>query len=68
MRDTLDRLESAVLLRKELLEEIGGLPEPKVINKEWLYLIKEETRNSIVNHPASEMRSLTLGSSYSKRE
>jgi len=48
MRDTLGRLESAVLLRKELLEEIGGLPEPKVINKEWLYLLKEETRNSIM--------------------
>ncbi len=48
MRDDIDRLESAVLLRKELLEEVGGLPEPQVINKEWLYLLKEETRNSIM--------------------
>jgi len=48
MRDSLDGLERAVLLRKELLEEIGGLPEPQVINKEWLYLLKEETRNSIM--------------------
>ncbi|MGC9080190.1 Fic family protein, partial [Sulfurihydrogenibium sp.] len=28
--------------------KIGGLPEPQVKNKEWLYLLEEETRNSIM--------------------
>ncbi|HWP94032.1 MAG TPA: Fic family protein [Thermodesulfobacteriota bacterium] len=34
--------------RKELLTELGGLPEPEIINEEWLYILKEETRNSIM--------------------
>jgi len=45
MRDT---LEGLIKERKCLLEELGSLPEPKVVNKEWLYLLKEETRNSIL--------------------
>ncbi|MGA1862118.1 Fic family protein [Deferribacter thermophilus] len=40
--------EKLILKRKEILEDLGGLPEPKVINKEWLYLLEEETRNSIL--------------------
>lgn len=34
--------------RVDLLQKFGGLPEPEVINKEWLYILKEETRNSIL--------------------
>jgi Fic family protein len=40
--------ENLIKKRKEVLESLGGLPEPKVINKEWLYLLEEETRNSIL--------------------
>src|SRR3990172_5776162 len=38
------------LLRKrlEFLRNLGGLPDPEVINEEWLYILKEETRNSIL--------------------
>ena len=32
----------------QLLKKLGGLPEPEVINQEWLYILKEETRNSIL--------------------
>ncbi|MGC8650411.1 MAG: Fic family protein [Hydrogenobaculum sp.] len=34
--------------RADLLDTLGGLPEPVVKNEEWLYLFKEETRNSIM--------------------
>ncbi|OGQ09763.1 MAG: hypothetical protein A3G39_02480 [Deltaproteobacteria bacterium RIFCSPLOWO2_12_FULL_43_16] len=34
--------------RLEFLRNLGGLPEPEVINEEWLYILKEETRNSIL--------------------
>lgn len=34
--------------RQEILARFGGLPEPEVTNEEWLYLLKEETRNSIL--------------------
>jgi len=30
-------------IRKELLEKLGGIPEPLVKNEEWLYLLKEES-------------------------
>ncbi len=40
-------MRNTLLRRRELLEELGGLPEPKVENKEWFYLLGEETRNSI---------------------
>jgi len=43
MRDTLP----LIWKRKELLEKLGGLPEPTVSNREWLYLFKEDTRHSI---------------------
>ena len=39
--------ESLIKKRKKILEELGGLPQPKVQNREWLYLLEEETRNSI---------------------
>ncbi len=34
--------------RKEILEGLGGLPEVEVKNREWLYLLGEETRFSIM--------------------
>ena len=34
--------------RFHLLKDLGGLPKPEVINQEWLYILKEETRNSIL--------------------
>jgi fido (protein-threonine AMPylation protein) len=34
--------------RKHILNAIGGLPPPEVVNNEWLYILKEETRNSIL--------------------
>ena len=34
--------------RKHILNAIGGLPPPEVVNKEWLYILKEETRNSVL--------------------
>ncbi|UOD35579.1 Fic family protein [Deferribacteraceae bacterium V6Fe1] len=40
--------EELIKKRKDILEGLGGLPEPEVINKEWLYLLGEETRNSIL--------------------
>jgi Fic family protein len=42
MRDTF------LAWRREILKNLGGLPEPEVKNKEWLYLLKKETRNSIM--------------------
>jgi len=40
--------ENLIKKRKSILDNLGGLPEPKVQNKEWLYLLGEETRNSIL--------------------
>src|SRR4030043_1313012 len=34
--------------RFDLLKNLGGLPEPEVTNEEWLYILREETRNSIL--------------------
>ncbi len=40
--------EELILERKKLLDKLGGIPEPVIENKEWLYLLEEETRNSIL--------------------
>ncbi|WP_456392860.1 Fic family protein [Persephonella sp.] len=40
--------ERLIIERKKLLEDLGGLPEPVVENREWLYLLENETRNSIL--------------------
>jgi Fic family protein len=40
-------MRNTLQVRKKLLEELGGLPQPRVQNKEWLYILGEETRNSI---------------------
>ncbi|SNZ06921.1 Fic family protein [Persephonella hydrogeniphila] len=40
--------EKLILKRKKILESLGGIPEPVIENKEWLYLLEEETRNSIL--------------------
>jgi len=40
-------MRNTLQLRQELLNLLGGLPEPRVENQEWLYLLSEETRNSI---------------------
>ncbi|WP_457626149.1 Fic family protein [Persephonella sp.] len=40
--------ENLILERKKILESLGGIPEPVIENKEWLYLLEEETRNSIL--------------------
>ncbi len=40
-------MRNTLQIRKKLLKQFGGLPEPCVQNKEWLYLLGEETRNSI---------------------
>lgn len=37
-----------ILERKRILEQLGGINEPVVKNKEWIYLLEEETRNSIL--------------------
>jgi hypothetical protein len=34
--------------RKSILATYGTMPKPTVKNKEWLYLLEEETRNSIM--------------------
>lgn len=34
--------------RTEILKNLGGLPAPEIRNDEWLYLLKDETRNSIM--------------------
>lgn len=39
---------TGLLERIEILNTIGGLPLPEVVNREWLYILKEETRNSIL--------------------
>ena len=35
-------------IRREIFNKLGGLGHISVNNKEWLYLLKEETRNSIM--------------------
>ncbi|WP_457640324.1 Fic family protein [Persephonella sp.] len=40
--------EKLIVERKKLLDKLGGIPEPVIENKEWLYLLEEETRNSIL--------------------
>ncbi len=40
-------MRNTLQIRRKLLEQLGGLPEPRVQNEEWLYLLGEETRNSI---------------------
>lgn len=40
--------EKYLLKRLEILENLGGLPEPNINNSEWLYILGEETRNSIM--------------------
>jgi len=40
--------EKLITERKKLLDKLGGLPEPVIENKEWFYLLEEETRNSII--------------------
>lgn len=42
MRDTF------LAWREQVLKSLGGLPAPEVKNEEWLYLLKKETRNSIM--------------------
>ncbi|MGE5340377.1 MAG: Fic family protein [Candidatus Omnitrophota bacterium] len=42
MRDTF------LAWREQVLRTLGGLPAPEVKNEEWLYLLKKETRNSIM--------------------
>ncbi|EDP74676.1 Fic family protein [Hydrogenivirga sp. 128-5-R1-1] len=44
MRNTQELIDR----RRKLLESLGGLSEPIVRNEEWLYLLGEETRNSIL--------------------
>jgi Fic family protein len=41
-------MRNSISERFDLLQKLGGLPEPDVINEEWLYILKEETRNSIL--------------------
>lgn len=39
--------DSLTAHRKRLLETLGGLPEAIIHNNEWLYMLEEETRNSV---------------------
>jgi len=41
-------MRNMITERFHLLKDLGGLPNPEVINQEWLYILKEETRNSIL--------------------
>jgi len=41
-------MRNSISERFDLLQKLGGLPEPEVINEEWVYILKEETRNSIL--------------------
>ena len=41
-------MRNSIAERFHLLKNLGGLPEPEVTNQEWLYILKEETRNSIL--------------------
>ncbi|WP_020493813.1 Fic family protein [Verrucomicrobium sp. 3C] len=40
--------DAAIEWRREMLGRLGGLPEPSVADKEWLDLLKEESRNSVM--------------------
>ncbi len=39
--------DSLAAMRKSLLESLGGFSETTVQNAEWLYMLQEETRNSV---------------------
>jgi Fic family protein len=41
-------MRNMITERFHLLKDLGGLPNPEVINQEWLYILKEETWNSIL--------------------
>ena len=41
-------MRNSISERFDFLKKLGGLPEPTVINEEWLYILKQETRNSIL--------------------
>jgi Fic family protein len=41
-------MRNMITERFHLLKDLGGLPKPEIINQEWLYILKEETRNSIL--------------------
>src|SRR4030042_623443 len=41
-------MRNTISERFDIFKQFGGLPEPEVINEEWLYILKEETRNSIL--------------------
>ena len=41
-------MRNNIAQRVQLLKKLGGLPEPDAINQEWLHILKEETRNSIL--------------------
>jgi len=41
-------MRNSISERFDILKQFGGLPEPEVIIEEWLYILKEETRNSIL--------------------
>lgn len=42
--------------RRLLLESLGGLPETAVLNTKWLYMLQEDTRQSLAieGHFATE--------------
>src|SRR5579859_6276110 len=39
--------DNLVVMRKNLLESLGGFSETTVQNAEWLYMLQEETRHSV---------------------
>lgn len=41
------RADVDLVLRQHLLRDLGGLPETGVRNTEWLYMLQEETRQSL---------------------
>ncbi|PLX70085.1 MAG: hypothetical protein C0603_03865 [Denitrovibrio sp.] len=44
----IEQLDELMLPRLSLLHKLGGISSPVVTNNEWLYLLSEETRNSIL--------------------
>lgn len=44
----LDQIDEILNPRISLLKKLGGMSSPVVTNNEWLYLLSEETRNSIL--------------------
>lgn len=52
-------------VRRELFDALGGLPETAVQNAEWLYMLEEETRNSVAVEgyfaTESELRAVLRG-------